>query len=358
MLTKATEHLVTVARDVNSSDADFKNAVQKFHEEASRLSVEDANEAIAALAPLVNLEDLSRAGFLALLCGAFIERGCDPLMVAAQLTRRLQSLLEMAVTFDDACLANAPASGETGESHADVFETVKKQTALSMPKHCEAWEALNTFWRPAITVFSASAEARAAARDLQAMAARISDSHEAGHWLRLILTVLDDVPILVIEPETKQGVLAQISGVVENFQLNVLIMDGFPTPDQAAGSRVVQNVADVARGAGAQSTEDIVHGAWNLYTWEAVTTDGGLPDPNDYGSRDYWIWNEGVPADIPVFEGRRVILLGPPSYDRTWRSQRMFASLPATFRVVQSLSQEEVVDWLQRMVTAKDRGQA
>jgi len=357
MLTKATADLIAAARDVTSSDADFKNAIQTFYKEASCSSVDKANEAIESIAALLDLADLSRAGFVALLCGALVERGCKPLMVAAQLTKRLQSLLELAVTFDDACNANAPALGSTDENNVDSVEDVRKQVAISMPVHSEAWEALKTFWRPAVVVFSANAEARAAARDLQAMAARISDKHEGGHWLRLLLSVLDDEPVLVIEPETKQGVLARISGVVENFQLNVLIMDGLPQPDQSAGSRVSRYVVDVARGAGAQSTEEIVHGVWNLYTWQAVKKDGGLPDPNDYGSRDYWIWNEGVPADIPLFEGRRVILLGPPSYDRTWRSQRMFANLPATFRVEQPLSQEEVVDWLQRMVTAKDSGQ-
>ena len=41
----------------------------------------------------------------------------------------------------------------------------------------------------------------------------------------------------------------------------------------------------------------------------------------------YWIWNEGVPADIPTFEGTRVVLLGPPPYERSWNSVRRFPDL-------------------------------
>jgi hypothetical protein len=61
---------------------------------------------------------------------------------------------------------------------------------------------------------------------------------------------------------------------------------------------------------------------------------------------------EGSPADIPVFEGYRVVLLGPPSYERTWQSQRMFANLPANLEITGRLSPEQVHAWLQRMAQA------
>jgi hypothetical protein len=62
-----------------------------------------------------------------------------------------------------------------------------------------------------------------------------------------------------------------------------------------------------------------------------------------------------MPADIPKFEGYRVVLLGPASYPRTWGSQRTFLNLRARLDCEQRLSAEEVQTWLQRMVDAKSR---
>src|SRR5262249_12863990 len=169
----------------------------------------------------------------------------------------------------------------------------------------------------AIAVFSVSPSARAEARGLRDLAAKIADHHEGGHWLRLLLSVLDKEPVLAIEPQTRRGMLARMSGVVDNFQLNVLLMDAFPRSGILARRRVPKRVADVARGLGPQQTSETVTGVWNLYTWRALEPGFGLPDPNNYGASNCWIWNEGSPEDIPVFAGRRVILLGPASYSRS-----------------------------------------
>jgi hypothetical protein len=168
-----------------------------------------------------------------------------------------------------------------------------------------------------------------------------------------MLGVLEDEPVVVIEPETKLAILGGISGVVDNFQLNVLLMDGFPKSGLFARRRVPQRVAAIARGEGPQQSSDTVTGVWNLYTWEAIESGGTLPDPGDTGSSKFWIWNEGTPADIPVFDGRRAILLGPASYPRSWQSQRMFSKLQAKLEIERKLTEDETDDWLRRMVAAK-----
>ena len=56
---------------------------------------------------------------------------------------------------------------------------------------------------------------------------------------------------------------------------------------------------------------------------------------------------------MPVFDGHRVILLGPPAYTRFWGSQRQFANLQARFEIEQRLTKPEVHDWLDRMAAAK-----
>jgi hypothetical protein len=85
-----------------------------------------------------------------------------------------------------------------------------------------------------------------------------------------------------------------------------------------------------------------VKGAWNLYTWRALLTGLTLPDANDLDSQTTWIWNEGTPERIPVFEGRRVVLLGPASYLRGWAARRTFPHLPAVLERERILAADEV----------------
>jgi hypothetical protein len=103
-------------------------------------------------------------------------------------------------------------------------------------------------------------------------------------------------------------------------------------------------------------TGDVIAGTWNLYTGAAIRPDGRLPDAKDLETRGTWIWNEGVPADIPVFDGHRVILLGPPSYHRTWNVSRLFDRLKPDLTVERKLSKPEISNWLKRLAAAPRPG--
>ena len=46
-----------------------------------------------------------------------------------------------------------------------------------------------------------------------------------------------------------------------------------------------------------------------------------------------WIWNEGKPADIPLLDGRRVVVLDPPPYLRTWNIGRSFPMMRPEMRL-------------------------
>lgn len=353
MTSEVTATLIETARDPLSSDEDVHRAVQSFFEVIRRGSIEQAEQAMAALGECFSIENSARAALLALVCGVLVENGCSPAAIANPLTQRLHVLLNQAAVLCAACEEQLPA--ETDEEHnpEELFETVRDRLSGKLPEEYAAWEALSTFWRPGVAVYSVSAEARAGAHSLRDPANRIAEHHEAGHWLGMLLSVLEDEPILVIEPASSQGILGRISGVVDNFQLNVLLMDAFPP---ASSRRVPQRVAEVARGEGPQQTEDIVTGAWNLYNWQAIQSDFTLPEPKNFDERETWIWNEGAPEDIAVFEGRRAILLGPPSYERNWRCQRMFDKLGGELVCERTLDRDEVRQWLQRMIEAKQSG--
>ncbi len=280
-----------------------------------------------------------------------------------RLTALLTPAVELARAFradvspiDSAALEQESAEEEDEESDeqeddsVEQFEHWRAGTAEELPDENLAWEVLQQFWMPAIALFSASARARASAQHVRPLAGEIAELHEAGHWLAMILGVLNEEPILVIEPDTELGIVGSISGVVDNFQLQVLLMDGFPKRGLLAGRRVSKKVAEIAHGDGPQQGSATVTGSWNMYTWQALEPD--LTLPSDQSSCDHWIWNEGAPEDIPVFEGYRVVLLGPASYPRMWQAQRMFTALRANLAIDRELSPEETRSWLQKMGAA------
>src|SRR5262249_1428070 len=159
-----------------------------------------------------------------------------------------------------------------------------------------------------------------------------------------------DEPLLVIEPSTQTGILARLSGTDVNFTLTMLLMHHFPGPDGEPKSRLRPGAAGVLDGS-KQQTGERGTGGWELHNWAAIQPDLSLPTGQHAAER--WIWNEGKPADIEVFEGRRVILLGPVSYVRTWPAQRTFAALKPELRIERVLTRDEVVGWLEKMAAAR-----
>ncbi|MEW4527925.1 hypothetical protein [Maioricimonas sp. JC845] len=354
-LTAATDALIAVAHDPNSEEAAGQAAARALIEAAQSAGIEESNTAIRCLSEHFSMDHPGRAGFLALVCGALVEQGCDPDAMAEPMTRRLAELLKSAGDLADACREQMPEPDEDTENETDpaqVFEAIHRDISETMREEAAAWDGLQTFWRPAVAIYSKSDAARDAARPLRDDALRLADWHEAGHWLQQILAVRTDEPILVIEPDSQQGIIGTFSGVVDNFQLNTLIMDAFPRSGLLKRRRVPKRVADIARGDGPQQSDETVQSVWNLYTWEALDEQGRLPAPEGGNVSQHWVWNEGIPDDIPVFEGRRVVLLGPASYPRFWKAQRMFDQLRASLVVETILTKEDVADWLKRMVAA------
>lgn len=366
----ATQKLIAAARSKSNRPEDVDRAAQEFLQATDKISPRDAAVEMGLLAQHFDLPAVERGAFLARMCGALVERGCDPLPMARPMRQRLLPLLENCARLAEACRKEMPAPkpkksradrdefGDEEEGEPDVvdgsqdFEKAWQKIVPKFPKEHAAWEALHTFWLPAIAVYSVCPEARWAAEALRAPAQKIAEFHEGGHWIHLILSVLDHEPLLVIEPETRLGFLARSYGVVDNFQLHTLLMEAFPT-GQSNRRRVSLTAADIARGSGEQMSEEIVAGAWNLFDWRGLQKDLRLPDAPSRGGSEHWIWNEGLPLDIPKFEDRRVVLLGPASYERSWRAMRMFDCLPAKLHIEQHLPPAEVTAWLERMAVAR-----
>ncbi len=338
------------------TDGRADRLIQTLGESIARASPAASREAMAALASGLNSLDPEPAGVAARVVGAMIEAGHDPQPARAAMLGALQQSLPVCADIADEARAEVGEPPEhLDEEEADDWLTERGAEALNeaagrRPAAAMAWQRLHEVWPGAIAMFSVDPEARAEAQDLVPIAERIEDVHEAAGWLRAMLTVLHDEPYVAIEPQTRTGVVGAISGIVENFQLCTLLMDEFPRDEP----RVSKAAVAVARGDGPQQIDETVTGVWNLFTYEALQPGGELPDAADLALSHTWIWNEGMPADIPALDGHRVILLGPAAYSRQWKAQRMFLRLPA--RLTADLLDDDAVGaWLAKIAAAAAR---
>ena len=318
----AAHDLVKVALNTASSDMELQQACQQLFSVFSKSSDTEENEGMSLLA---NELDCGRGSYLALICGALIEHGAKAQPLSEPLLKRITPLIE-----SSACVAQICNEGE------DFSQAFERNTSAEQK---EAWELLGKFKGPVAALLSADPQARQKAKALQNSVDQLAPHHIVGHWMSLLLKVLDREPLLVLEPASSFGLVGTMSGIVDNHQLHVLLMDVFPGSDN---TRVSEQAAATARGHGPQETGELITGHWNMYSWQAWS--GTLSDNNEH-----WIWGEGNPCDIPLFENHRVVLLGPPSYKRTWNSARTFKLLRADLTIEKELSNDEVHFWLTKI---------
>ena len=325
-LKHAVEQLLISARDENSTPDDLYPLAQRVFDESRKPSRSLVEEALKELATGLQLPHAGKAGLIGMCIGAFLEGGCSPKEVQAPILTRLEEVLQRA---------------------AHQLSTCSDPENLS--EDCvAALDDLELFWRPAIALLSVSPEGRQHAGHLLPLLDPLIELHEGAHWLSKIIPVMHEEPVVVLEPSTGLGIEGLLSGVVDNFQLHVLLMEVFPQKGLFKRKRTSDRIIAVARGEGPQAGEESVEGCWNMYIHEALLGDLTLSEASEN-----WIWGEGTPADIPVLEDRRVILLGPPTYRRTWNSMRMFDALKADLKVTRVLNERQVRSWLER-ITNRD----
>lgn len=348
------KRLVDLLADAKSSNEQIQQTARSLLQAVQGTSARNLRNVLDLLSVGLDLEDPLRASTLLMTCGTLVEFGATADPLQEPLIRNLRTFVEGACKFHNAVVAELPTSDDEDFDRSEAFEATAKAVAKVWPQPAACWVALERSYLAGIAVFSLSREARQLAKQELAGIQQLADDHPGASWLWKLLQVLDDEPLLVIDPVKRSGFVGQMSGIAENFQLNVLLMDVFPR-GWFSRRRVSKNAASVARGVGPQQADETIIGVWNLYTADALRSDQSLPDPNDYEASSTWIWNEGVPADIPVVLGHRVVLLGPTSYARSWGSQRAFNHLRADITHVRKLSVSEVANWLGQLSSLKSK---
>ncbi|MFE7332256.1 hypothetical protein ACFU8W_46845 [Streptomyces sp. NPDC057565] len=276
---------------------------------------------------------------LAMAAGFCVERGADPAACAEPILGGVHRDLLDALEFARRWTATGAAEDELPEPDEKIIDDALlarlggdtyEATRLAL-----AWCSVEEWQPPALAVLCRSAKVRhrhasailPACRDLAAL-----ERHDLK-CLAYALAVLDDEPLMVLHRPTGTGFEVRIGGIGDNFQLHTLLahvlVGGGHVPGSMPSAESVRLATDPEPAQG--RTQTVATGAFELLA----------PD----GKR---IWNEGLPDDIPVVEGCRLLVLDEPTYQRSWNADRFFPQLPGTAELTRVLTTDESRTWFAR----------
>ncbi|WP_245687522.1 hypothetical protein [Streptacidiphilus griseoplanus] len=282
---------------------------------------------------------------LATAAGFCVESGADPVACAEPILDGVRQSLLDALEFARRWTADGGAGQELPEPDQKIIDdallTRLGGDTYEATRLALAWCSVEDWQPPALAVLCRSAEVRRrlasallpACRDLEALG-----RHDLK-CLAYALAVLDDEPLIVLHRPTGQGFEVRIGGIGDNFQLHTLLahvlVGGGHVPGAAPSAESVRLATDPEP---ARGRSDVVAiGAFELLA----------PD----GER---IWNEGLPDDIPVVEGYRLLVLDEPTYRRSWNADRFFPHLPGSAELTRVLTPDEAQTWFARTSSGKE----
>jgi hypothetical protein len=279
---------------------------------------------------------------LAKLSAGLVEAGADPTTALDAAASQVVAGLDRASAFPAMWREIGGGDDLPDPEHGDKIPTVLARLATAANEHgynpdnardlASAWFSVNE-WIPALLLPLQDRRGRAAlpGRDRLTAAAHAAPKQiDAAHWLYGLLQVLDDEQLCVIHRESGRGYKVTIGGIGDNFQLHTLL--------------AATLIGDPAQG--------FIAGTPPRPAWIAAATNGEImPNGGVRGQFNLvdafgdWIWNEGRPIDIPLMDGRRVVVIDPPPYDRGWNAGRVYPLMPPSIRLDGVMSAQEAAYW-------------
>jgi hypothetical protein len=327
---------------------------------AAHASPEQLTAALAVLVARLDrsrVEDADGVAQVAISAGALVERGAPPPPLGEVLLRKLPEVLVAARRFADTCIARmGPATEEEDESpeedvaaHVDgrpIPHALFRELLAEDRGGGAALAYLRQWTLPTVATLTRDRNLLLAATrhaGLGAAAKALSDSDAV--WLHALTGVELDAPWLALFPALDRGFRLTVDGVAANFDLHALVADVL-IERGVEGRRNPRDVMAVLRGEADACSANGVLGSWNLYSFGAAAYDVRVPDEVP---QEHWVWGEGQPRDVPVVEGMRTLIIGPPAYARGWGTGRMFEALRPRVEVDTELSESEVRETLKRL---------
>ncbi|WP_338057998.1 hypothetical protein [Streptomyces dangxiongensis] len=285
---------------------------------------------------------------LASAAGFCVERGADPAACAEPVLDGVRQDLFDALEFAHRWNTAGGAEDELPEPDEEIIDDALPARlggdAYEVTRLALAWCSAEEWQPPALAVLCRSAEVRR--RHASALLPACRELAALGrHDLKCLayaLAVLDDEPLMVLHRPTGSGFEMRIGGIGDNFQLHTLLahvlVGGGHVPGTAPSAEIVRLATDPEPAQ--EPTDAVATGAFELLA----------PD----GER---IWNEGLPDDIPVVEGYRLLVLDEPLYRRSWNADRFFPHLPGKAELIRVLSDDEARTWFARTTSVRSTRQ-
>jgi hypothetical protein len=356
------EAVTALCRDVNSVDwnagavqADI-DAMLAANKRASQAERAAAFAILLARLRAARVEDADGVAHVAISAGTLVEYGAPARPLAEVMLEKLRDVLVAARRFADTCLADLPPAEDEAEE-TDGFVEVdgraiprdvfRRYVAADHPG-AAALHRLREWALPAVAALTRERELLVRAcsdRELVARTCALRDSDAS--FLHVLLGVELDARWLVLCPLEGRGFHITVDGVVSNFDLHTLVAAALIERGIAGKPPPAQFVVFL-EGRADDPGVDHVEGVWNYYDWRAAA--------HDLAARkvplELWVWNEGVPKDVPMFDGKRTLLIGPAAVGRQWNAGRTFSALGATVRVADELPAAQVRSLLDAMKRA------
>lgn len=355
-LQQATDDFIEAMSSPLSSNEEVNSLLQNCFKHLSDASREDVNFFMKRIFALSGLPNLDRASLATTICGYLVEKGFPSDAILPNMISLYDNLLNKSRIFYEMLYAEIRNIDELDENREakinKIFSNLVSDKEIISTETYNAIISLDKFYACAISLFSISKDNLAAAKKrLGEKVAFVGAYNQGCYWIDKLFTVLFDEPIVVIDIDKKRGFKGKISGVVDNYQLQQLLM-GLPLLNDGKIS-ISEEDLEVINGEGEQKTEKSIECKWNMYNLELCEQVNWQRVVNNIENssqsielRNTWIWGEGIPSDISVHDGCRVVLLGIPSYSRSSTVQRTFKNLKADIEIEKELSSEEIDSWL------------
>jgi hypothetical protein len=357
-MTSRFDHLLAEIRDaMQQGDGRFFPAFRRLAADTEGLSIGEMTALVERIAPM--LPGLAGTySRLAVIAGAMVERGASPMALAEVLPERVVMALASYLTLEriwDRTLQDRPlptfqppldraVMREIAETLAADGEQVgrserkNKQIALS-------WFSLDDWINPLIAAMTSSREFRGAMawrEDIADAANRLERRSERARWLHGLCLVLDDEPLIVLDPTSGRGFRLTMSGIGDNYQLHTLLSDRLMRP-----------------GHGGLLANQPPEPAWV----QRATAGPNVPfDPTTAILRRFRLFDGhgthispgGWPAEIEPLDSVRALVIHPPKGNYRWSYARAYDGMTPTLTLDRELDPDEAAHWLSRIAPARE----
>ncbi|MFF4503800.1 hypothetical protein [Streptomyces sp. NPDC001401] len=330
----------------------YRPALARLAEAARAGGAESATAVIEALAPwLPGLQGDYAA--TAVLAGACVEWGGSPEALVDVLPQRASEAMMLNAAVPEFWARATrwrplpkPESASTDRLVKTLGRLVRSGQGMDegvMTRIAMSWFDMDDWLLPLITLLTDSrfrtAVAAPVKAQLRAHAAAVADRSQRAAWVGQLAAVLDDEPLLVLDPRTRRGYALTMGGIGDNFQLHTLLTDrliGDPEQGLVAGERPARKWVEAA-----------TDGDANLGASDAAIRRFRLFD--GHGA---YVYPEGVPADIEPLDGTRVLVLHPPNGTFGMGVGRVFEHMMPTLRLERVLESAETQAWFDQVAPA------